>query len=108
MNKTSELAILAGAITALGNDSYLGPWLASIAGEVERDIRSDFSPSPTIGGTVAACARLEKEAAARCEEKIARAEKQAAEEIRLARVRAEGILSRALSAIRECENTLTK
>ena len=39
-----ELAIIDRAIVQLGLDSYLGPWLASVRDEVERDIRSDFSP----------------------------------------------------------------
>ena len=39
-----ELGILDRAIAQLGRDSYLGPWLASVRDEVERDIRSDFSP----------------------------------------------------------------
>jgi hypothetical protein len=44
MLKAEELGILDRAIAQLGRDSYLGPWLASVRDEVERDIRSDFSP----------------------------------------------------------------
>ena len=44
MLKAEELAVIDLAIAQLGGDSYLGPWLASVRDEVERDIRSDFSP----------------------------------------------------------------
>jgi hypothetical protein len=44
MTKQAELAILDKAITALGTESYLGPYLASVRAEIERDITSDFMP----------------------------------------------------------------
>lgn len=47
-NKAEEMAILDKAIMDLGPDSYLGPWLTSIRGEVLRDITSDLPPVPTI------------------------------------------------------------
>jgi hypothetical protein len=48
MYKQDELAILDSAISKLGNDSYLGPWLMSVKAEVERDITSDFIPTASI------------------------------------------------------------
>lgn len=47
-NKAEEMAILDKAIMDLGPDSYIGPWLQSIRGEVLRDITSDLSPVPTV------------------------------------------------------------
>lgn len=46
--KADEITILDTAIMDLGPDSYLGPWLASIRGEVLRDITSDLGPVPTV------------------------------------------------------------
>jgi hypothetical protein len=54
MNKQAELTILDAAIEKLTADSYLGPWLTSVRGEVERDITSDFLPSLTLADAVKA------------------------------------------------------
>ena len=48
MTKKQELEILDKTIAMLGRDSYIGPWLADVRGEVERDIRSDIAPCPTV------------------------------------------------------------
>lgn len=48
MTKRAEIEILRNAITALGTDSYLGPWLASVVAEVEAQIRSDYFPTNTM------------------------------------------------------------
>jgi len=45
MNKAQELAVITAAAAALGEDSYLGPWLVQIADELERDLRSDIVPT---------------------------------------------------------------
>ena len=44
MTKANELSVLDAAIEKLGAASYLGPWLASVRAEVERDVRSDLQP----------------------------------------------------------------
>jgi hypothetical protein len=64
MTKRQELEVLADAIAKLGPDSYLGPWLASISGEVEADIRSDYFPMINIKETVAHCNKLRADAQA--------------------------------------------
>jgi hypothetical protein len=64
MTKRQELEVLAEAIAKLGPDSYLGPWLASVAGEVESSIRSDFFPSCSIRETNAHCEAIRAEAKA--------------------------------------------
>jgi len=50
LDKAGELAILDSAIRQLGEDSYLGPWLAQVRAEVENCIRSDYFPELTLGG----------------------------------------------------------
>lgn len=54
MNKQAELTILDAAIKKLGSDSYLGPWLANIRHEVERDITSDYFPAITLADAIKA------------------------------------------------------
>jgi hypothetical protein len=44
MTKDEELAVLDAAISKLGPNSYIGPWLQSVRGEVEQSIRSDITP----------------------------------------------------------------
>ena len=44
MTKENEIAILDEAITKLGKDSYLGPWLSSVRSEVNAFIKSDICP----------------------------------------------------------------
>ena len=48
MTKNQELEILRKAIAELGTASYLGPWLASVTCELERDLMSDFIPLLTL------------------------------------------------------------
>jgi cell division septum initiation protein DivIVA len=79
MTKQRELEILAGAISELGNDSYCGPWLASVAGEVEMEIRSDYLPSLTMSATKAASDALIVEAREAADKIIAEAKLQAAQ-----------------------------
>ena len=52
MTKQQEIEVLTKTIAALGPDSYLGPWLAEVKSEVERNIRSDFFPQITIADSV--------------------------------------------------------
>ena len=50
--KRQEIEILHATIAELGPDSYLAPWLSSVAAEVESMIASDFFPSPTLAESV--------------------------------------------------------
>lgn len=45
MTKQQEILRLNATIKALGPDSYLGPWLATVRAEVESNIRSDMFPT---------------------------------------------------------------
>jgi len=48
MTKQQEIEVLDNAIRQLGPDSYLGPWLTQLRGEVESAIRSDYFPEITL------------------------------------------------------------
>jgi len=54
-SKAQEIQILRDAITTLGADTYLGPWLGALVDEVERDIRGDLFPCRTLRDTQAEC-----------------------------------------------------
>jgi hypothetical protein len=45
VTKTNELTILDRAITELGPQSYLGPWLSSVRHDVIANIRGDLEPT---------------------------------------------------------------
>lgn len=64
MTKRQELDILDETIAKLGPDSYLGPWLASVASEVERSVRSDYFPTVSVKETQLSCAKMKDEAKA--------------------------------------------
>lgn len=55
MTKAEEIQILQAAAKKLGPSSYCGPWLESVIGEVENEIRCDFMPSPSIIQTARDC-----------------------------------------------------
>jgi len=46
--KADEIQIIDHAITQLGTDSYLGPWLTQIRSELIRDLRSDILPTISL------------------------------------------------------------
>lgn len=76
MTKSQEIEILHATITKLGPDSYLGPWLFSVAGEVERSIRSDFFPDCSIKDTIAKCNELVADATRTAKDKLDAAQKE--------------------------------
>jgi multidrug efflux pump subunit AcrA (membrane-fusion protein) len=65
MTKAEELAILDGTIRALGEWSYLGPWLESVRAEVARDVTSDRIPLALPSETQLAARAILAEAEAR-------------------------------------------
>jgi hypothetical protein len=58
MTKSQELTILDEAISKLGTDSYLGPWLREVRGEVEGMVKSDHFPDIRISETAKQCAAI--------------------------------------------------
>ena len=63
MTKRQELDLLDKTITALGKESYLGPWLAASRAQIERDITSDLFPQAPMPGAAYAEGALIVEAA---------------------------------------------
>lgn len=63
MTKSHEIQALRKLAADLGPASYCGPWLASVADEVEQQVRSDFFPTPSIASTQAKCTAMLVEAA---------------------------------------------
>lgn len=48
MTKSEELAIIRGAARALGDDSYLGPWLKREIGQIALMLQSDIAPMSNL------------------------------------------------------------
>ena len=103
MTKQQELEILDGAIAELRPDSYLGPWLASVRGELERNIRSDLPPSPTLAAARAQCEFLIAEAKTAADHIKRESEKT----IAAAEIKAQQAIDRAASVIRLALRNLT-
>lgn len=79
MTKDNELEMLCNCASALGKDSYCGPWLASVLGEVESAIRSDFLPEVSLEQTAVRCGTMLSEAQTKADEILAQAESKAKE-----------------------------
>lgn len=104
MTKEREMEILDGAITTLGSDSYLGPWLSQVRGELERDIRSDVFPTVTLAGARLTCERLVAETKVGLELMQKDAERMLAD----ARTKSDCALDGATSALRDALRRLTE
>lgn len=76
MTKTQEIARLDSLIKTLGSDSYLGPWLLSVKGNVELMIKSDLFPDIVPSQTAADLAKQREECRLECADKLARAQKE--------------------------------
>jgi len=100
MTKREELAVLDRAIAALGDASYLGPWLASVREEVASIMAADggaWWPVPSHSEETAR--QLIDGAQERGREVIAQAERRAADLLRVASddsVRIRGYAAQAL------------
>ena len=77
MYKAQELSILDSAVSKLGEDSYLGPWLMSVRSEVERDITSDFIPTASIQESRRQCVSMLEAAKIESAKRIEDAKKEA-------------------------------
>lgn len=89
MTKDQELDIIREAISKLGQDSYLGPWLKYVIKSVEMDIRGDVRPAITPSDSLKMC-----------EEKLAAAQRVADRKILDANKEAKRIKTAAISNIR--------
>lgn len=70
MVKVEEMAVFDRAITELGSDSYLGPWLASVRVDVEREMLSDHSVE-ACGPSLAMAVALQEARAVELESRAA-------------------------------------
>jgi len=104
MTKQQELKILDKAIAELGAQSYLGPWLAEVRAEVEREITSDCMPTPTLRETREQCNRLVEQQEQARQTADARAEVR----IELAKAKYRNILDQAASSLRDALRRLTE
>jgi hypothetical protein len=64
VSKSDEVRILTELAAGLGQYSYCGPWLASVAQEVAKDIANDFCPVPSVALARACVVDAQTEAAA--------------------------------------------
>lgn len=101
MDKSAELLVLDEAVARLGPDSYVGPWLASVRYEVQRDMRCDREPTASLTELRA----LSNELAARhlrqdAREKELRAREQAVQERERTLTYREGSLERTRADLR--------
>src|ERR1043166_933705 len=72
--KQQEIEILEAAIQQLGPDSYLGPWLQSVAGEVERLVRCDIFPELSLKAAQEDAAVIKRNAQGEAENIIKKAD----------------------------------
>lgn len=79
--KAQEIEILRDTVKRLGPDTYTGPWLAAVVGEVESQIRSDYFPSITLTESREKCETLIAEATRKAQSIIEDAELQAKKRI---------------------------
>lgn len=100
MNKSEELAILRNTIRKLGPNSYCGPWLASVADEVEREVRGDFFPTPSIAATQQTCDEMLKFARSTAADIEAAARAKAERRLKATEDSIAGIKDRAAIALR--------
>lgn len=99
-SKAGELAILDTAIKALGELSYLGPWLVSVRDEVERDLRSDWVPGMLPSEAIRRAQELERAGKLQAEELVAYARRQATDTAETARRDAERVRREAADSLR--------
>ena len=69
--------MLRDAAARLGASSYCGPWLLEVIAAVERDIRADLPPIPTIDMWRRECAAMEAQAKEQAADIVARAKDRA-------------------------------
>lgn len=91
MTKKQEIAHFNAFIKTLGPDSYIGPWLQSVKGNVELMIQSDLFPDILPSQTAEIIRKQREEADNDCKGKIERATKEAEKIMKDAHTRASEI-----------------
>ena len=86
MTKSQEIALVDALIAKCGPDSYVGPWLTSVRGDIVADIRNDIPISALMPSQARAeAAKILDAAETHSKQLMADAERRAAEMIASAR-----------------------
>jgi hypothetical protein len=102
ITKDQELKTLKETAAKLGPNSYLGPWLDSVAFELESAIRSDLVPEISLKDTREQCERLVMDANRQANSMLERAENQVAEKEK----EAKALINRAREKVLETHKAL--
>jgi hypothetical protein len=108
MNKQAEIQIIEEAINKLGEDSYLGPWLAEIKLELESMIKCDFLPEISLKGTAERIAKKYELANNERNQMIANARTEAESIVKYARAEANRTKDAAHNALTQAIRQLEK
>ena len=100
--KADEIQIIDSAITQLGTDSYLGPWLTQIRSELIRDLRSDILPTISLDDAEKQAGEIVKRAKAQEDQILKLANIAAGEKL----MRAEREVARIGDIVRDASNKL--
>lgn len=105
--KQQEIEVIENAISQLGKESYLGPWLESVKFELEAMMRADCFPNVSLSESRELADKIERDANRKAEAIVSNAKNEADRLVSDARRtiaivfdRARGALHRALSEIR--------
>lgn len=111
MTKSEEIQVIRDAISRLGVDSYLGPWLADQMPSIESSLASDYPPEAyalNIGEARIHCVKLVFQAREEAEKILARAKADAEKERQKACQFNESIRADLLRAIESARHQLTR
>jgi hypothetical protein len=100
--KSEELEIIKETSAKLGKDSYLGPWLESVAFELEALMRADCFPCVSLEESRHFAEKIVSEAERKAEQIVANAKRDANDR----EAAAESRIDRARKLIREASNSL--
>jgi len=100
--KADEIQIIDHAITQLGTDSYIGPWLTQIRSELIRDLRSDILPTISLDDAAQQAEWIVRRAEVKEDQIVQAAEIEAGQIM----MRAEREATRVRDIIRDASNNL--
>jgi len=106
--KSDEISILKEAVARLGQNSYCGPWLRDIIGQIEMEIRSDYPPSPSLVQAERDCNILRELTRAETHQMLASAQSQAKKILADAECSVRDLRERAAVMLREMSLKLAR
>ena len=104
--KAQEIAVLDEAISKLGTDSYLGPWLKEVRDEAQSLMRSDVIPEILLATSVERANRIYGEASSKAKDIVADAEAKAKRIVDSATSGTIALKESARKVLQECANRL--